>query len=158
MHQQYNQGPPNPSPLPPNMGSTTSGNTSNTSMLSASMRTHMGIQDNMRQFKQDEITKWSGSGGSGALRDEGNMGRGNQGGSRNAHQSDKRAHSNAVAGGGGGGGVTSVANITSTPLLNAAKDDLLFPFGTAWDNTMDDNIFEFLEGMSDLEKCEGETN
>ena len=32
----------------------------------------------------------------------------------------------------------------------AAASDLLFPGGTAWDADMDDNIFEFLEGMVDV--------
>ena len=80
------------------MGSASS-NTSNPSILDASMRTHMGIQYFMRQFQQDEITKWSERGGKEGSRDGGNMGsvgRRNQGDFMNGHKFDTHACSISV--------------------------------------------------------------
>lgn len=130
------------------------------SSLSISMRTHLEIQDKMRKVKQDEITKWS-SNGSGRMSSAGSLqhhrapqigqeGMVGQRAGNKAHSKSRNNIAPIVAPAYPPFAGNEAEHQPATPLLSAAASDLLFPGGTAWDADMDDNIFEFLEGMVDV--------
>ncbi|GMH73932.1 hypothetical protein TrRE_jg8331 [Triparma retinervis] len=133
------------------------------SSLSMSMRTHLEIQDKMRKVKQDEIIKWSNSAhmsGAGTFNNPRNSLSvvTSVPSISNSHASlppppalaPPPYEAGPLPRVGEEAATQRHRQQPTTPLLTAAKSDLLFPSGTAWDADMDDNIFEFLEGMVDM--------